>query len=586
MSASIAPPPAAHSSSIARTCRAGWTAVSVSVATRGASIRVIPSQSWRASSRLDRDDARGALGMRPGVVLERERMVQIDGRAIRVPYWPPWSHPPRSRPTSPSSAPAPPASTRRSSRPTRARAWCWSRATPLAAVGELLGAGRARRGARADDSPELHLAGHASAPAAGLVRRSAAEVLTTRGARRRARPRAPRRALRRRPLRPPRAGARGRASRPPRSCTPAAARPAGASRASCRRWSPRTSAIEVLEDCRARRAAGDRRPLRRPAPARRTARRRARGACSRPAAPPRCGRARRTRRARSAPGCCSPTRAGAALADLELVQFHPTAVVGVQRRRRLPRHRGGARRGRAAARRRRRALRRRAGAARRGRARDQRSGCDDTGATSVGLDMRAVDPALFPNVVAALREAGIDPVRELVPVAPAAHYMMGGIATDLDGRATLPGLYAVGECACTGLHGANRLASNSLSECFVFGRRAALAALDEPPPGRCARRRAPPPPVPRPHPARGEPRGAVAHAGIERDAAGLRTLLDDPHPLVRLIARVRAGARGEPRRAPRARLPRRRPGARRAAHGRARRARSDARALGLTALLP
>ena len=56
----------------------------------------------------------------------------------------------------------------------------------------------------------------------------------------------------------------------------------------------------------------------------------------------------------------------------------------------------------------------------------------ETGAASVGLDMRAVDPALFPNVVAALRRAGIDPTRELVPVAPAAHYMMGGIATDLD----------------------------------------------------------------------------------------------------------------------------------------------------------
>ena len=86
----------------------------------------------------------------------------------------------------------------------------------------------------------------------------------------------------------------------------------------------------------------------------------------------------------------------------------------------------------------------------------------DTGAPSVGLDMRAVDPALFPNVVAVLRRSGIDPTRELVPVAPAAHYTMGGIATDLEGRATLPGLYAVGECACTGLHGANRLASNSL----------------------------------------------------------------------------------------------------------------------------
>src|SRR5690606_25370116 len=104
----------------------------------------------------------------------------------------------------------------------------------------------------------------------------------------------------------------------------------------------------------------------------------------------------------------------------------------------------------------------------------------ETGAPSVGLDMRAVDPALFPNVVEVLRKSGLDPARDLIPVAPAAHYMMGGIASDLHGRSTLPGLYAVGECACTGLHGANRLASNSLSECFVFGRRAALAALDEP----------------------------------------------------------------------------------------------------------
>ena len=66
-----------------------------------------------------------------------------------------------------------------------------------------------------------------------------------------------------------------------------------------------------------------------------------------------------------------------------------------------------------------------------------------------------------------------------MPVAPAAHYTMGGIAVDLDGRSSLPGLYAVGECSCTGLHGANRLASNSLSECFVFGARAARAALGE-----------------------------------------------------------------------------------------------------------
>ena len=98
------------------------------------------------------------------------------------------------------------------------------------------------------------------------------------------------------------------------------------------------------------------------------------------------------------------------------------------------------------------------------------------GAPDVKLDLREIDPARFPNVFASLAEAGLDPRAEPVPVAPAAHYMMGGIAVDLDGRSSLPGLYAVGECSCTGLHGANRLASNSLSECFVFGGRAAAAA--------------------------------------------------------------------------------------------------------------
>src|SRR3954471_14160935 len=100
----------------------------------------------------------------------------------------------------------------------------------------------------------------------------------------------------------------------------------------------------------------------------------------------------------------------------------------------------------------------------------------------VRLDMRSIDMGRFPNIAAQLGRAGIDPGRDLVPVAPAAHYTMGGIATGIDAQSTLPGLFAVGECACNGLHGANRLASNSLAECFVFGRRAALAALDAEPP--------------------------------------------------------------------------------------------------------
>ncbi|UOQ88613.1 L-aspartate oxidase [Agromyces endophyticus] len=97
----------------------------------------------------------------------------------------------------------------------------------------------------------------------------------------------------------------------------------------------------------------------------------------------------------------------------------------------------------------------------------------------VRLDATALGAAFlasrFPGLDRVVREAGFDWGREAVPVTPAAHYAMGGIVTDLDGRASLPGLYAVGECACTGVHGANRLASNSLLEAAVFGERAARA---------------------------------------------------------------------------------------------------------------
>ncbi|MDQ3915131.1 MAG: L-aspartate oxidase [Actinomycetota bacterium] len=95
------------------------------------------------------------------------------------------------------------------------------------------------------------------------------------------------------------------------------------------------------------------------------------------------------------------------------------------------------------------------------------------------LDCRHLDPAIleaeFFTVMAACRDAGIDPRTDLIPVAPAAHYFIGGIQTDLDGRASVPRLYAIGECSNTGVHGANRLAGNSLAEALVFGRRAARA---------------------------------------------------------------------------------------------------------------
>jgi L-aspartate oxidase len=99
-----------------------------------------------------------------------------------------------------------------------------------------------------------------------------------------------------------------------------------------------------------------------------------------------------------------------------------------------------------------------------------------TGGRGAYLDCRPLGPALvenFPTVVAACRSAGIDPTREPIPVAPAAHYHMGGILTDAQGRSTVDGLWACGEVTSTGAHGANRLASNSLLEAVVFGARVA-----------------------------------------------------------------------------------------------------------------
>ncbi|MGY5765799.1 L-aspartate oxidase [Brachybacterium sp. DNPG3] len=181
-------------------------------------------------------------------------------------------------------------------------------------------------------------------------------------------------------------------------------------------------------------------------------------------------------------GTAAAWRAGAALEDLEFFQFHPTALVegsflvseavrgegalllDEQGRRFMP------------------AVDERAELA----PRDvvaraiARVMADQDGrpvlldATAIGAERLA---ARFPTIDAAVRAAGIDWSAVPVPVTPAAHYWMGGIRTDLAGRTTLPGLYAAGECARTGVHGANRLASNSLLEGAVFGARAADAVL-------------------------------------------------------------------------------------------------------------
>jgi L-aspartate oxidase len=175
-------------------------------------------------------------------------------------------------------------------------------------------------------------------------------------------------------------------------------------------------------------------------------------------------------------------RAGAAVADLEFVQFHPTALKMAGQPRFLLSEalRGeGARlvnvdgepfmerydpmgdlapRDRVA----------------RGIVREsQRTGAD------VFLTLDRLDPGYvhrrFPLISAACRQAGLDLAHDRIPVGPAAHYVMGGVVTDVDGRTSVPGLFAAGEAACTGVHGANRLASNSLLEGLVFGARAGAA---------------------------------------------------------------------------------------------------------------
>jgi L-aspartate oxidase len=106
-----------------------------------------------------------------------------------------------------------------------------------------------------------------------------------------------------------------------------------------------------------------------------------------------------------------------------------------------------------------------------------------TGSRTVFLDMTAKGEEFlrrrFPQIAETCAHYGLDISKDLLPVSPASHYCMGGVRTDLWGRTTIPGLYAAGEVTCTGVHGANRLASNSLLEGLVFGARAGAAALEE-----------------------------------------------------------------------------------------------------------
>jgi len=159
---------------------------------------------------------------------------------------------------------------------------------------------------------------------------------------------------------------------------------------------------------------------------------------------------------------------------------------------------------------------------------------DATGAVGASF------PERFPTVFDLCVEDGIDPRTQPVPVAPAAHYHMGGVATDLDGRASLPGLWAVGEVSCTGVHGANRLASNSLLEATVFGQRAgeAVRAASAPPVEATAAFAGPDP-----GPRRGDLGGVVGElrrtmwqgVGVVRDGRGLTAALDRLDDLARRL---------------------------------------------------
>jgi L-aspartate oxidase len=186
-------------------------------------------------------------------------------------------------------------------------------------------------------------------------------------------------------------------------------------------------------------------------------------------------------------GIAMAYRAGARVADLEFVQFHPTALMMPGEPRFLL---SEALRGEGA-----RLLNAEGQPFMHGydpagdlapRDRVARAIVRETDRTgAVYLTMDHLDPAFvharFPLITEACRRVGLDLARDRIPVGPAAHYVMGGVQTDLEGRTSIPGVYAAGEVACTGVHGANRLASNSLLEGLVFGARAGCAMRDDKP---------------------------------------------------------------------------------------------------------
>ena len=209
--------------------------------------------------------------------------------------------------------------------------------------------------------------------------------------------------------------------------------------------------------------------------------------CSRPAARGTSIATRRIPPVATGDGVAMAYRGGARVADLEFVQFHPTALMLPGEPRFLL---SEALRGEGA-----RLLnaqgepfmtRYEAAGDLASRDRVSRGIVRETERTgAVYLSMEHLDPAFvhsrFPLISEACRRAGLDLARDRIPVGPAAHYVMGGVQTDIDGRTSIPGLYAAGEVACTGVHGANRLASNSLLEGLVFGARAGCAMRDDPP---------------------------------------------------------------------------------------------------------